>query len=133
MWLRGPCRTIHGVTRPALIDLLVLGRQLDPARREGLLEDLTDLVERHLDSAGADLIPARAWAFAREVDEGAAFASGRPMAQPHYRLHVSLPAPCHEAAVHEELAAALARRVLRTERAYPGPEDLPRVDVTFGA
>lgn len=120
------------MTRPALIDLLVLGRQLEPASREGLLEDLTDLVERHLDTAGADAIPARAWAFAREVDEGAAFASGRPMAEPHYRLHVSLPTSCHDPAVHEELAAALARRVLRTERAYPRAEDLPRVDVTFG-
>ncbi len=120
------------MTRPALIDLLVLGRQLEPARREGLLEDLTDLVERHLDTAGADAIPARAWAFAREVDEGAAFASGRPMAEPHYRLHVSLPCCDDDPDCHHDLAAALAHRVLRTERAYPRAEDLPRVDVTFG-
>ena len=110
------------MTDTALIDLLVLGAELEPARREGLLEDLSDLVLRH---AGA-----RAWAFAREVSDGAAYAGGRPMLEPHYRVQVTLPVAA-TARVRDQLAADVARRVLRVERAYPAPEDLPRVAVSF--
>ena len=110
------------MTPTALIDLLVLGAELEPARREGLLEDLSDLVLRH---AGAP-----AWAYAREVADGAAYAAGRPMAKPHYRVRLTLPVAA-TAAVRERLARDVARRVLRAERAYPQPDDLPRVSVSF--
>ena len=111
------------MTDTALIDLLVLGAELEPARREGLLEDLSDLVLRH---SGAE-----AWAFAREVADGAAYAGGRPMLKPHYRVHVTLPV-ASTAGVRERLAREVARRVLRVECAYPKPDDLPRVSVSFG-
>jgi head-tail adaptor len=110
------------VTPTALIDLLVLGAELEPARREGLLEDLSDLVLRH---SGA-----QAWAYAREVADGAAYAAGRPMSKPHYRVHVTLPVAA-TAGVRERLAREVACRVLRVERAYPRPDDLPRVSVSF--
>ena len=110
------------MTPTALIDLLVLGAELEPARREGLLEDLSDLVLRH---AGA-----QAWAYAREVADGAAYAAGRPMAKPHYRVHVTLPRAA-TAELQERLAGEVALRVLRVERAYPELDDLPRVAVSF--
>jgi hypothetical protein len=110
------------VTDTALIDLLVLGAELEPARREGLLEDLSDLVLRH---SGA-----QAWAYAREVGDGAAYAAGRPMRRPHYRVRVTLPVAATPG-VRERLARDVACRVLRAERAYPRPEDLPRVAVSF--
>src|SRR5689334_16708925 len=106
----------------ALIDLLVLGAEIEPARREGLLEDLSDLVLRH---AGA-----RAWAFAREHADTTGYAHGKPMLEPHYRVHVTLPVAA-TAGVRDLLAGEVARRVLRVERAYPRPEDLPRVSVSF--
>jgi hypothetical protein len=115
------------MTCPALIDLHVLGAELEPARREGLLEDLSDLVRRHV----AELAPGtHAWAFAREVAGWEAYEDGRPMERPHYRLHVTLPVAAGDAA-REALATQLARRVLRTEGPYPSAADLPRVAVSF--
>ena len=106
----------------ALIDLLVLGTELEPARREGLLEDLSELVLRH---AGAP-----SWAFAREHADSTGYAAGRPMLRPHYRVHVTLPFAA-TGAVRERLASEVARRVLRVECAYPTADDLPRVNVSF--
>ena len=116
------------VSAPALIDLLVLGGELEPARREALLEDLTDLVRRHLAAALPD---AQAWAFAREVGGAQAFRDGRPMAEPHYRLLVSLPPDGCDCTNEEELAGRLARRILQTERPYPTEADHGRVSVRF--
>jgi hypothetical protein len=114
---------------PVLIDLLVLGAELDPARREGLLEDLAELVRRRLgDSAPG----AHAWSYCREVAGSDAFEDGRPMTAPHYRVHVTLPVAASPS-LREALADELARRVLRTERAYPSAADLPRVAVSFAA
>jgi hypothetical protein len=125
---RGAHRRHHDTmtaAAPVLIDLLVLGTELEPARREGLLEDLAELVRRHF--AGA-----HAWSYCREVAGSEAFEDGRPMTAPHYCLHVTLPVAA-SASLREALADELARRVLRTERAYPSAADLPRVAVSFAA
>ena len=108
-----------------MIDVTYPEGALEPEAREKLVEDLTTALLRAERAPDTDFFRSVTWVYVHELPAHAVNASGRPVAEPNFRVEVTTPEGALSDRRRQEMVESGTAVVL--EAAGLGPEDSMRV------
>jgi phenylpyruvate tautomerase PptA (4-oxalocrotonate tautomerase family) len=102
-----------------IMDLTYPAGTFDDDARTALADELTTVLLRAERAPNTDFFRSITWVYVHELPAGAVFAAGRPVAQPMFRLNVTVP----QGALSERRKGELVTEATRTISKHAGLAD----------